>query len=73
MVSMPCWEAFEEQSKEYKQSIFPGNVPVLSFEAMGTLGWSKYAHVTLGMPHFGASAPYKVVKHFHNVLCTFVD
>lgn len=30
---MPCWELFEEQSIEYKYSLFPDGVPVLAVEA----------------------------------------
>ena len=58
---MPSWELFERQTQEYKASVFPGHLPVISLEAMSIFGWSKYAHVTLGMTHFGASAPFKVV------------
>lgn len=57
VVSMPCWELFEEQSQEYKLSIFPAGIPVMSVEAAGAQGWSKYAHAPYGMTSFGASAP----------------
>jgi len=68
VVSMPCWELFEDQSKEYKESVFLVNgqpVPVLSVEAMSTFGWERYAHGCAGMKTFGASGPYKdVYKKF---------
>lgn len=59
VVSMPCWELFEEQSLDYRQSVFPAGVPVLSVEAMARFGWERYAHGSIGMNTFGASAPAK--------------
>ncbi|KND01932.1 transketolase [Spizellomyces punctatus DAOM BR117] len=59
VVSMPCWELFEEQSVEYQQSVFLDGVPVVSIEAMSTFGWQKWAHLTCGIDTFGASGPYK--------------
>jgi len=61
VVSMPCWELFEEQTKQYKESVFPTGVPVVSIEAGVTLGWQKYANVSLGIDRFGISAPAPVV------------
>jgi transketolase len=58
VVSMPCMELFEEQSLDYKRSVFPVGVPVVSIEAMSTFGWHKYAHVCCGIDRFGMSAPY---------------
>jgi transketolase len=57
VVSMPCWELFDEQTMAYKESVFLPGIPVISVEAMSTLGWSKYAHVSLGLDTFGMSAP----------------
>ncbi|CAG8621284.1 10916_t:CDS:10 [Cetraspora pellucida] len=59
VVSLPSFELFDEQSLEYKLSVFPDGIPVLSIEALSTFGWSKYAHVNLGMKSFGSSGPYK--------------
>jgi transketolase len=59
VISMPSWELFEAQSVEYKQSVFPAGLPVLSVEAMSTFGWSRYAHASVGIDRFGASAPAK--------------
>lgn len=61
IVSMPCWELFDEQSDEYKLSLFPDGVPVLSVEAATTMGWQKYAHASLGIDSFGSSGPYNQV------------
>ena len=59
VVSFPCWELFEKQSMDYKLSVFPDHVPVVSVEACSTMGWAKYAHVSIGVDRFGCSAPYK--------------
>lgn len=65
VVSMPCTEVFDAQSLEYRRSVFPVGVPVLSIEAMSTFGWQKYAHASLGLQTFGKSGPYqKVYAHF---------
>ncbi|KAJ1553505.1 Transketolase, partial [Nowakowskiella sp. JEL0078] len=65
VVSFPCWELFEEQSQEYKESVFEKGKPVVSIEVMTTLGWHKYAHYPIGIDTFGKSAPAKdVYKYF---------
>ena len=64
LVSMPSWELFEEQSKEYRRGVLLPGVPVLSVEAGVTMGWQKYTGAkgdSLGIDHFGASAPGPVV------------
>jgi len=61
VVSMPCWEVFEEQPIEYRYEVFPPGVPVLSVEALSTFGWERYAHASIGMTTFGASGPWKKV------------
>jgi transketolase len=61
VVSMPCWELFEQQSKEYKQSIFGGSLGRrVSIEAGVDLGWHKYIGwdgIPICMESYGASAP----------------
>ena len=65
VVSMPSWELFERQPEEYRLQILPPDVPLrLSIEAGSTLGWHKFVGGrggTLGIDHFGASAPAKVL------------
>ncbi|KAI9228737.1 MAG: Transketolase, thiamine diphosphate binding domain-containing protein [Piptocephalis tieghemiana] len=61
VVSFPCWELFEEQPQEYRESVFPKGIPVMSVEAMSTCGWSKYAHASYGLNTFGMSAPYQEI------------
>jgi len=63
VVSLVCWELFEEQSQEYRLSVLTGKngkvVPVMSVEAMSVSAWEKYSHVQIGMRTFGASGPAK--------------
>ncbi|KAM7223274.1 putative transketolase [Rhypophila decipiens] len=65
VVSLPCWEVFDAQSKDYRLSVLPDGIPSLSIEVMSTLGWERYAHEQFGLNRFGASGPYKdVYKKF---------
>ena len=57
VVSMPCWEAFELQSLEAQAAVLPPGVPTLAVEAGVPFGWDRYADDTVGLDHFGASAP----------------
>jgi transketolase len=60
VVSMPSFKLFEEQSAEYKASLFPEATPKLAIEAGATLGWYKYVGhngAVIGLDRFGASAP----------------
>ena len=63
VVSMPCWELFEKQSREYKDSVLPPNVKArVGIEAGIEQGWNKYLGdkgIFIGMSSFGASAPGK--------------
>ncbi len=65
VVSMPSFELFEEQSAEYKESVLPNVVRArVAVEAAATFGWHKYVGLdgaVVGIDHFGASAPYKVL------------
>jgi transketolase len=61
VVSMPCTEVFDAQSKDYKLSVIPDGIPTMSVEVMSTLGWEKYSHEQFGLNRFGASGPYKDV------------
>jgi len=64
VVSMPCWELFEKQSREYKDSVIPPQTKArVGIEAGVELGWSKWLGdkgVFIGMSSFGASAPAKI-------------
>jgi transketolase len=61
VVSIPCWELFDEQDAAYKESVLPEAViKRVAVEAATSFGWQRYlgsegAAVTID--HFGASAP----------------
>jgi transketolase len=66
VVSMPSWEIFEKQSREYRDSVLPPEVKArISVEQASTLGWAQYVGhdgITIGMKTFGASAPLKELQ-----------
>jgi transketolase len=69
VVSMPCWELFDEQDAEYRNSVLPPTVTArLAVEAGVEQGWQRYLGDRgrfIGMTGFGASAPGGVLmKHF---------
>ena len=63
VVSMPCIELFEKQSKSYKESVIPASVRKrVCVEAGSALTWYKYAGLdgkVISVDNFGASAPAK--------------
>jgi len=66
VVSMPSWEIFERQTKEYRDSVLPPNVTArVAVEQASTFGWERYAGTSgdvIGMKTFGASAPLKELQ-----------
>jgi transketolase len=61
VVSLPSWDLFAEQGDSYRDDVLPPDVPTLSVEAASTFGWERYADASVGIDHFGASAPGEVV------------
>ncbi len=64
VVSMPCQELFDKQSKEYREKVIEQNSKKISIEASSIFGWEKYVGSqgsSLGMKSFGKSAPYKEI------------
>jgi transketolase len=63
LVSMPSWELFERQSREYHEAVLPPSVSArVAVEQGVTLGWAQYVGLSgavVGMRGFGASAPFK--------------
>ena len=61
VVSMPCMDIFEAQSKEYKEEILPRAIRKrVAIEALSGFGWDKYTGIdgrVISMDTFGASAP----------------
>ncbi len=69
VVSMPCFEEFEKQSAEYKESVLPTSIRArVAVEAGCPYSWYKYVGMdgeTVCMTSFGASAPAGVLfPHF---------
>ena len=61
VISMPCFELYDQQSDEYKESVMPKAVRArVAVEAAVAFGWHKYVGLdgaTVTLDHFGASAP----------------
>nr|WP_205426287.1 transketolase [Granulicatella sp. zg-84] len=69
VVSMPCFELFDKQSADYKESILPSNVTKrFAVEMAATMPWYKYVGLqgsVLGIDSFGESGPANdLLKHF---------
>jgi transketolase len=66
VVSMPSWDIFEHQTKEYRDSVLPPNVTArVAVEQASTFGWERYVGNfgrIIGMHTFGASAPLKELQ-----------
>jgi transketolase len=65
VVSLPSWELFDRQPQSYRDEVLPPAVKVrVSIEAGSPQGWERYVGDQgriIGLDHFGASAPYKVL------------
>jgi transketolase len=62
VVSMPSWELFARQPREYREAVLPPQALKLAVEAATTFGWQQYVGergAIMGIDHFGASAPYE--------------
>ena len=66
VVSMPSWDIFDHQTKEYRESVLPPGVSArVAVEQASTFGWERYvgmAGLIIGMNTFGASAPLKELQ-----------
>ena len=65
VVSMPCWELFEEQDAAYKESVLPKAITKrVAVEAGSSMGWCRYVGsegAIVAVDTFGASAPGDLV------------
>ncbi|MBU3170723.1 transketolase [Clostridium estertheticum] len=65
VISMPCLDLFEAQSKEYKESILPSSVRTrLAVEAAASFGWHKYVGLdgdVISIDRFGASGKAEIL------------
>jgi transketolase len=66
VVSMPSWDIFEHQTREYQDSVLPPEITTrIAVEQGSTLGWERYVGREgriIGMHTFGASAPLKELQ-----------
>ncbi len=66
VVSMPSWDLFEKQSREYRDGVLPPSVRArVAIEQASTFGWERYVGTEgriIGMHTFGASAPLKALQ-----------
>jgi len=66
VVSIPSWDIFEHQTKEYRDSVLPPTVKArVAVEEASTFGWERYvgdSGQVIGMKTFGASAPLKELQ-----------
>ena len=69
VVSLPCWDRFDRQDAEYRESVLPAAIHKrVTIEALSPFGWERYAGTEgaiVGIDHFGASGPGdEVMRHF---------
>ena len=65
IVSVPCFDLFDEQDAAYKNAVIDPATKVLAVEAARGIEYYKYADDVLGMETFGASGPGgELFKHF---------
>jgi transketolase len=68
VVSVPCWELFDEQDDAYRKSVLGDSTVRVAVEAGVRMGWDKYVRPHggfVGMTGFGASAPAgQLYEHF---------
>jgi len=69
VVSMPCLELFEQQSRDYREEMLGRDTVRIAIEAAIGYGWDRYIGSNgdfIGMTGFGASAPAAdLYKHFN--------
>ena len=65
VVSVPCFDLFNEQDESYRKEVVNSDTKVLAVEAGSGIEWYRYAHKVLGMNSFGASGDAnKLFEHF---------
>lgn len=70
VVSMPSWRLFTAQSAAYRNEVLPDAVLKVSIEAGSTMGWDRWVGsrgVSVGIDHFGASAPFQEVYRRYGI------
>ncbi len=65
VVSMPSWDLFDEQDDNYLDEVFPDGVPVVACEAGSSLGWERWADLSITVDTWGASgAATKLMEEY---------
>ena len=62
VISIPCQELFDKQSRDYKKKILDPDNLIVSIEAGSVNSWKKYLSekdLSFGIDRFGKSGPYK--------------
>jgi transketolase len=76
VVSMPSWELFEQQTREYRDEVLPPSITArIAVEAATPLGWERWVGLegdVIGLNRFGASAPYTDVYDHLNFTADYV-
>ena len=66
VVSMPSWDLFERQPRDYRDKVFPPSIKArVAIEQGAAFGWERYVEsqgAVVGMTTFGASAPLKELQ-----------
>ncbi len=70
VISVPCYDLFQNQTKDYKDEVLGEDTFKISIEASSQSGWKSLVGkngVTLGMSTYGKSAPYKEIYKLFNL------
>ncbi len=70
VISIPCYDIFQNQTESYKDEMLGKNTFKISIEASSTSGWKSIVGkdgVSLGLTTFGKSAPYKEIYKLFNL------
>ena len=69
VVSMPCWELFDQGPREYRKAVL-GSAPRVAIEAAVEFGWDRWLGqrgAFIGMKGFGASAPGEALFSYFGI------
>ena len=70
VISVPCFDIFQNQNEDYKNEIIGKDTLKISIEASSQSGWKSMVGkdgVTIGLSTFGRSAPYKDIYKLFNL------
>ena len=65
VVSMPSMFLYDQQSKDYKETVLPKNSKVMAVEMGASMPWYKYASYVKGIDTYGASMPIKYIFDYY--------